>query len=204
MKNFLIAALFLPVAMFGQIKAPKLDSLTARKIDSLTQIDFITYPYKSVDIKNKKILLSSEDFDKTVTKFSFYKERIKNYNDSLSIALMHEFGDPAAARIANLQINYNWKRISYYLWMPEEAAQQIALSYGITHPYYFKKRLENEQLYDEKLTQIMNDLKQKVYNQTKDESVLKISKSNDLLKISFEKNPQRLADFKNSVKNHDK
>jgi len=84
----------------------------------------IDYNYKYLD-SNFAIGIDSIEFNETVTKYKFIGDRITNYQDSLGVVLMREFGDWKKERIAKSRIIYSWERVGCHLWKKEDEIKQM-------------------------------------------------------------------------------
>ncbi|CAM3534191.1 hypothetical protein [Flavobacterium chungbukense] len=155
------------------------------KIDSISKIDFLSYDYKYLD-QNFKIKIPKEIFEKTVTDYKFYPERIRNHKDSLGIVLMAEFKDSDASRIAGLRLNYEWKRVGYYTWMSESDVLALAKKLHIKMPYRLQELFLNN---DPKVKIELQSLRDKLFLQTGKEEVKTIS-AKELLNYGFKYNPE--------------
>jgi len=153
------------------------------------EIDYLAYNYKYLD-SNYAIDIDSIEFNETVTKYGFIKERINNYQDSLGVVLMREFGDWKKERIAKSRIIYKWERVGYHLWKNEDEIKQLGQEFGVIHPY----RLQ--QLFyapngNEKAIEIMDDLRNKLITKF-DADTLKGLENYYLMKFAFNNNPDVL------------
>ena len=153
------------------------------------EIDYLAYNYKYLD-SNYAIDIDAIEFNETATKYGFIKERITNYQDSLGVVLMNEFGDWKKQRLAKSKITYKWERVGYHLWKKEDEIKQLGQEFGVIHPY----RLQ--QLFyapngNEKAIEIMDDLRNKLITKF-DADTLKGLENYYLMKFAFNNNPDVL------------
>jgi len=162
--------------------------LHMKKIDSLIQIDYISYNYQYLD-ENFNICISKKKFKATISKYKYYKDRIQSYTDSLNIALMAEFGDFDQARMAKVDITFNWQDLEYYLWLPTSTLKSISTVLGFYHPMqlynYFYNGIKTEAFRDN----TMDALRQRLYDATEDEEVLGLD-NKKLMKYAFHHHPK--------------
>lgn len=162
-----------------------------KKIDSLTNVNFLDYEYKHLD-KDFHIHISSDDFNKLV---EFNKAEVKTYKDSLMIVLIDEFDNNyAAVNISFHRILFDWKKLSYYLWETETKVKTLVSKSGFSHPYRFFKYLKDDDITDKKRLDILRYIRLKVTKSIGRE--LKSDNVHDLLNVAFKENPQRIKDLK--------
>ncbi|RYJ39082.1 hypothetical protein NU08_1920 [Flavobacterium anhuiense] len=183
--NIIIILFLVFNSMFAQEITKEMILKREAKIDSLTKIDFLSYKYTYLD-GNFKIIMPKEVFDKTVINFKFYPERIKKYIDSLGVALMAEFKDSDAARIAELRINYQWKRVGYYAWMSENEVLALAKKLNVKMPYRLQELFLNN---DPKVKTEIQTLRDKLFLQLGKEEIKTMS-TKELLNYRFKYNPE--------------
>lgn len=155
-----------------------------KKIDSLIKIDFLSYKYKYLD-ENFKIKIPKEVYEKTFVDFKFIPGRTKTHKDSMAVALMAEFKDWDAERIASLRINYTWLRLSYHLWMNEKEVLELAKKLNVKMPYRLKELFTTN---DPKVKSEILNLKEKLYLRFGNEDIKKMS-GNELLNFALKQNP---------------
>jgi len=166
-----------------------------QKIDSLVKIDFLSYDYKYLD-ENFKIKIPKEVFDKTVSDYKFYPERIKKHKDSLTVVLVAEFKDEDAARISGLRINYEWKRVGYYTWMSENEILELAKKLNIKMPYRLQELFLNN---DPRVKSEIQSLRDKLFLQLAKEEI-KTMPVKELLNYGFKYNPELIERRKTEYK----
>jgi len=163
-------------------------------------INYVDYPYKYLD-KNFKIKISQKDYEETVDKYGFYRERVigTSYKDSLSVVMTKEFGDWKIVNKATFQVGYDWERVAYHLWVSPEEAKEFAKKFNITHPYSFMLFLRKSENSDDKyIKEFFTRLRVQVIDRTKDERVKNFSNS-QLMDFAMYNSPKRIKDFQNIV-----
>lgn len=154
-------------------------------INALSQkTDYIHYNYKNLDA-NYKIIMPSKQFNQAIKAYKFHPSKLKNYKDSLSVALIDDFnGDWAKTRKAGMQLNYTWQRASYYTWLSEKKLQKFGKKHNINHPYLVK-----EYILTNKPISIIKRLRKKVFKKTK-RNEAKTMPVKKLLKTAFHHHPE--------------
>ena len=150
-------------------------------------IDYVNYNYKYLD-NSYKIKIDLLNFNNGISKFSFYKDRIKKYTDSLAVVLMIELNDWNEANRAQLQITYTWERVGYYIWQESDEVQLLAKKYKITKPYLLQKKITNPDD-DLKILELLEILRDKLNTKFKSDSICKMNNS-QMLSFSFRNNPK--------------
>lgn len=168
----------------------KTQSMSKMKIDSIKKIDFINYNYKYLDA-DYQITANSKDFENTIVLNNFHKENIKNYSDSLSVALMLEFGDWKVMNIAKSRILFSWEKLSFYLHKEKTDLQKIANELEITkHPYllysYFRSP-EKSDVKNREMERLRKLLSSKLGFSMND---LKMKSNNNILDLSYKNHPE--------------
>ena len=156
------------------------------------KIDYLTYKYKYLD-SSYKIHVSSDVFNEAMSKYKFYPERIRKYNDSLSVIMMLEFGDWDKCRIACLQVGYLWLRLAYHTWQTEEEAKKFAKSVGITHPWRMQQYLEDDTNNSPEVIDFFKKLKLKILLSNKNVNFSGLNRER-ILSLALKLNPVRIAD----------
>lgn len=183
--NILIALLLAGNAAFSQNSTKEKFQKQDAKIDSLRKIDFLSYKYKYLG-ENFKIKIPNEIYKKTVEEYKFFPERIKTYRDSLSVVLMTEFKDWDAARISELRICYEWKRVGYHTWISELEILNLAKKLNVKMPYRLQEMFLNN---DPKVKSEIQNLRNKLYAKSGNEEIKKMP-TDKLLLYSFKNNPE--------------
>lgn len=165
-------------------------------------INYVEYTYKHLD-KNFKIKISDKDYQETVDKYGFYRERAigKSYKDSLLVVLSKEFGEEDTQKVnyATYQIAYSWERVAYHLWISAEDSKEFAKKYNFKHPYLFMLFLRKSDNNDDKyIKELFAKLRVQVINHTKDERVKNFSNS-QLMDFAMYNSPKRIKDFQDLV-----
>ncbi|WP_420552553.1 hypothetical protein [Tenacibaculum aiptasiae] len=197
MKSFKIILVLLSIFSITEIHSqqngfPKLSFHERAKIDSISSINFLDYPYKYID-KDYKINISSEEFKKAYLK---YPMKISNYNDSISLITMYEFNDWTASRIASYRINFKWETLGYYIWKSANESKIFAKKLGIKRPYKVYKLLIDDNNNQLEVVDFFSELAIKMnHSQETFES------RKNILKRAFRNNPDRL---KHATKFHNK
>lgn len=171
--------------MFAQEITKEMMLKRDAKIDSLKKIDFLSYKYKYLD-ENFKIKISKEDFDKAISDYKIYPERIKKYSDSLYVVLMAELKDSDASRIAGLKIDYKWVRFGYHTWMSENEVLALAKKLNVKMPYRLQELFLNN---DPKVKTEIQTLRDKLFLQLGKEEI-KTMPTRELLNYGFKYNPE--------------
>ncbi|GAA4892000.1 hypothetical protein GCM10023311_15530 [Flaviramulus aquimarinus] len=153
------------------------------------EFDYLDYNYKYLD-SNYNINIDSIQFNKTVIKYKFIKERINKYEDSLSVILMSEFGDWKKSRIAKHRITYSWERVGYHLWKKEDEVKKMGEEFNLNYPY----KLQQLFYYpngNKKIIKIIDTLRIQLMNQFKLDTLKNMNNPN-LMRFAFNNNPNVL------------
>jgi len=161
-----------------------------RKVDSLAKIDYIAHEYKYLN-KDFTIDISAHKFQKTMKQYEYIPQRIRNYNDSLSVVLMAEFNDSDQACIANLRISYSWQRLAFHTWQTPEEAKAFAAQFGITHPWRMNEFLKDEENTNQSIVEFFNNLRLKVEKETGKTRLDNLCRK-ELLNNALRCNPDRI------------
>lgn len=165
------------------------------KCDSIRKnTNFFTYNYKYLD-DDYNIIIDTKTYKKTIKKYAFYEDRIKDYDDSLGVVMMAEFNDWDMARIANFRIGYTWLRLGYHTWQTKEEAKAFAKKFGITHPWKMREFLMDDHNNNPQIISFFNDLKAKIKSQNTKDNIEELNRDK-LLTAALRCNPQRIADYK--------
>lgn len=193
--NILIILFFAYNSMLSQNITKEFFLKHDAKIDSLTKIDFLSYKYKYLD-ENFKITIPKEVFEKAVVEYKFFPERIRKYRDSLGVVLMAEFKDFDAARISELRICYEWKRVAYHTWMNEKEVLDLAQKLDIKMPYRLQELFLNN---DPKVAAEIQNLRKTLFAQLGKEELMTMP-AKQLLLFAFSNNPEIIEMRKNHHK----
>ncbi len=172
-------------------------NVNTTNIDSIQNINFLNYKYKSLD-SNYKIILPKDTFIKTVAQYKFNSNSLKKYTDSLTVALMYDLGNWQLARVANMQITYPWVRVGWHLWLDTLATLQLAKQLSISKPYQLLAYFKNDSIKSEIKNSCFAKLKTTLASNKNADSLSKFSTA-QLLKYAFKHNPQvinNIAKFK--------
>lgn len=150
------------------------------------EIDYLAYNYKYLD-SNYAIEIDSTEFNETVAKYGFIKERITKYKDSLGVVLMREFGDYKKTRIAKARITYKWERVGHHVWKKEDEMKKIGEELNITYPYRLQQLLYTPNG-NEKAIEIMDDLRNKLITKFNADTLEGLD-NYYLMKFAFHNNP---------------
>ncbi len=71
------------------------------------------------------IIINLETDEKTIKKYRFYADRIKDYHDSLAVVMMAEFNDNDIAHVAILRIGYTMLRLGYQIWQTQKKQKHL-------------------------------------------------------------------------------
>ncbi|OCA69098.1 hypothetical protein BBI01_17975 [Chryseobacterium artocarpi] len=164
-------------------------------------INYAEYPYKYLD-KNFKIKISDKEYQETVDKYGFYRDRVigVSYKDSLTVIMAKEFGDDSQkGNRATLHVGYGWEMVGYHLWISAEEAKEFAKKYDVTHPYTFMVLLRKPNSKDDQyINEFFIELRKKALEYTKDEKVKTLSIPH-LMDFAMYKSPKRIKDFQDLV-----
>jgi hypothetical protein len=163
-----------------------LSVINAQQIKPIKDINYLTHNYSTLD-KDFNIKINTNDFNRTVEKYKFIRERINTYRDSLGVVLMYEFGDWTKARKGELRITYSWKRVGYHIWENEEYVKKLAKRQNINLPYELQKMFYNPDNNLE-LISIIKNLRNKLCLKFKSDT-LKVINNKNLMKFAFNNNP---------------
>ncbi len=170
----------------------KISDNREKEIDSFVKMDFFKKNFKYLD-SDFKINIDSITFNAAVRKYKFYTERIKNYEDSLTIVLTYELRSNHGSRIAANRITYKWKKIGYYLWLSENEAKELGLSFGFEKPYLFYEFLIDEDKRTVEKSIVFKKLEEKLIENNID--IQSIDTYKKLIHIAFKHNPDRISDM---------
>ncbi len=159
----------------------------------LSDFNYMDYNYKYLDTKYN-IHIDSASFNKFVTTYGYYKERIKSYRDSLYVITHGEFQNADMARIAVLELDYSWERLGYYTWMTPKNIKEFALEFNINHPWRMKIFLINEENNNQKVIEFYQSLHQKF--KIKYPDVKYVNGREDFLTQCFRMNPYKINNNK--------
>lgn len=135
-----------------------------KKRDSLIKLNFIDREYKYLDNDFNIIGLDSVAFQNSILKYKFSFRHLPELRkqDSVKVALMTEFEDWEHTRLAALRINFNWTRLSYYLWLSPAESKIASSEFGFNHPYRFYKFLKDSTIVTRQKTSFFNSLLKKM------------------------------------------
>ncbi|QHS60430.1 hypothetical protein [Chitinophaga agri] len=132
-----------------------------------------------------------------------------DYKDSLRQVLTLELKDADEAKLAFQALTYTWRRLSYHLWLSEEATKAFAAKHNIFHPLQFKYYLLENSTTNEDIIAFKNELKAKLFAATNNNKVMSLD-NNALLDFAMLNSEERKEDeilynFKTSrkMKNQD-
>jgi hypothetical protein len=165
------------------------------KIDSLKQIDWLTYSYKYLDT-DFNIQISPADFHAGLKEGKFITDRITTYGDSLSVVLFMDIKDNDASRIAALRINYSWERLGWNLLLSASQAQELGKELQLNKPYRVKEYLENTAITNLKRLELLQDLRNKVAQLEQVTENVEELTLNQLFNRAFRYSPERLERVK--------
>lgn len=155
--------------------------------------DYLTHKYEHLD-EDFNIKITPQKFQEFVVRYKFYPKMIRTCRDSLGIVLMGEFNDWTKARIAEQRISFSDLRASYYLWTTEDEIRHLCEKYSYKYIYelyvYFSSE---EDIWDEDMKKFMSELRKKVIEHTKNESVSEMT-NKEFLRFSLLHSPQRIKD----------
>lgn len=191
---------FLTTVLNAQVNDKKVSQF--EKIDSLMMLDYFNINYKYID-RNYNICIDSNKFNKTVFKFNFYNERIKNNKDSLFVALMAEFEDFDQARIACNRITFKWERLTYYLWLSTDEVKTYALENGYKHPYEMFYYLYYDKTKSKSKDEIIDRLRNRLCTFIDDNKIYEFD-NKTLLNTAFNNHPKVLKSLSYHNHNHKK
>lgn len=155
--------------------------------------DYLTHKYEYLD-EDFNIKITPKKFQEFVVRYKFYPKMIRTCRDSLGVVLMGEFNDWTKARIAEQRISFSDLRASYYLWTTEDEIRRLCEKYSYKYIYelyvYFSSE---EDIWDEDMKKFMSELRKKVIEHTKNESVSEMT-NKEFLRFSLLHSPQRIKD----------
>ena len=195
MKHILVVGL-LSICIVSSAYAQ--DQRPTSKTENDKSLYELSYNYFSRDYNylddEYKIEISSTDFNLLVEKYAFYPEQIRHYKDSLSVILNENFlGDSKKAHTGKLILGYTWQRLSYHLWETPEVTENLARSFGFSHPFLFKRYIvENDQ--QKEVKKLLSNLREQITREIPDAELSKLS-TDDLLNFAMRNSPQRIEDF---------
>jgi hypothetical protein len=194
--NSLGSILLLCSLSFYLIGCDSRSSLKDELRKSNPSLSHLDNQYKYID-KEGEITISKDDFQELLKSDGRPVESINSYYDSLSVIITKDLGNKEEANEALFALSYSWKRLAYYLWSNEAEAKDLAKRYNLRFPIEMKVYLEKEELHDDYLKEYLKGLKQKVYDEKKDEAILSLN-NQDFLKYTLVNNPNREKDFSNA------
>lgn len=172
------------------------------KVKEIDNVDFINYNYKNLD-EDYKIIINSEDFDRTLAEYKFIKPRIRTYNDSLSVALMHEFKDWVVADVVKRRLLFSWERLGYYLHRDGAELKSVAKKLNLNHPYsvFYHLKLDkyNSRIKEKEIKRLKKIISTKT-NKTQDD-IDKLT-NDELLNLSFENHDEIIQMKSEYMKTH--
>lgn len=166
-----------------------ISKIVAQKEDSLKNFDFLNHDYEYLD-SSYNIVIDSSTFNETVSKYKYIRDRIDSYKDSLSIALMSEFGDWKKSRMAELRLTYSWQRVGHHLWKKEDEIIKIGKELKLEHPYKLQKLFYNPNG-NVRAEMIIDSLRNKLISDYKLDT-LKTMTNKSLMTFAFNRNPDVL------------
>nr|WP_314494425.1 hypothetical protein [uncultured Chryseobacterium sp.] len=169
------------------------------QIQNISNKEFITRRYKNLD-ENFNIKMSSKNFNETINRYRFIRSSIQTYEDSLNVALINEFNDWTLTRKAFSRITFSWKKVGYELWLDEDEARSLGAKYKFKRAYELKLYVEEGKTQDVDLQKLIDNIRKKVYESSKDEASLTCSVHN-LLNYAYTNNPQVINDRANYLIN---
>ena len=159
-------------------------------------IDFLNYKFKYID-SNYKIHIDSATFDSAVVKYSFYKNRITKYQDSIAVVVMAELNDWQACNSAKVQLGFSWLRASYYCWMTVDEVKALSKSLGYNHPWYIYKAIMNPDNKSEKIQKLIKTINTKLHNTNPEIQTDGLTRKQFFM-LALKYNPVRIEDEKKS------
>lgn len=169
------------------------------QIQNISDKEFITRKYKNLD-ENFDIKMLSKNFNETIKRYRFIRSSIRNYEDSLNVALINEFNDWTLTRKASSRITFSWKKVGYELWLNEHQARSLGAKYKFKMAYELKLYVEQGKTQDVDLQKLIDNIRKKVYKNSKDKTSLTCS-VHDLLNYAYTSNPQIVNDRANYLIN---
>ena len=155
--------------------------------------DYLNHKYNYLD-RNYKIIISNEKFNELLKVYNLVPEQIVNYRDSLSVVLCGEFDIWIDRNRAHFHITYTWLRAGYYLWLSESEAKNLGQKFGFKMPYQLSEYARHPELWNDEMKEFMKNLRARVYDEKKDEEIIKMD-NRQLLHYALVENPVRQKDF---------
>ncbi len=157
--------------------------------------DFLAHNYTYLD-SSHRITMTDQEFEFYMNKYNFIPDRIKDYEDSISVAMMAEFDNWTIARMANRRISFSWLRLSYYLWLSEENAQLTASFLGFDHPYKAFEHLyyKDTSNWDNQTKSFFKYFRNRIHEATHNHNVFDMSPK-QVLGYALVENPERKKHF---------
>ncbi|WP_297086679.1 hypothetical protein [uncultured Draconibacterium sp.] len=156
--------------------------------------DYFNHSYQYLN-KDYSITIQDSVFQRFVKEFKFIPERIKSYNDSLSVILCGEFGNWDQVRIAKHRITFSWQRLGYILWMSAEESEEFGRHQSFIHPYsLYKHIIYQEDKWSSDTKRLIRNLRDEVAAVTNIQEIDKLE-TKELLKLSLIHSPDRIKDY---------
>jgi hypothetical protein len=190
MTTLFLIVIPISINIAAQARVENIEDSIKKYID----FDYMDYDYKYLD-ENYNIEMTSSDFNEALAKSNIKPRKLDTYKDSMYIVVWAEFGHGQQMRIAHLRLTMSWKRVGYYLWLSELETEKIGEFYKFNHPYKLYNFAYNEQNeWDQKMKDLIDDLRKRVYQETNEESVFELE-TKDFLSYALKANPSRQESF---------